>query len=183
MIYHGNKNIKELYYGRRKIDRVYKGSNLIYDSDYPSGTLLFESGTPGTYTLVVDKRCTVRLDMCGGGGGGGMALMDGVSTGGSAGYVYGNMNLLRGSYTIVIGSGGGMQNKGGDTSFLENIAGGGYGGSGKHDGGGGSTTVVTQGLTGSNGYAGSSSGRIGNYGAGGWRTDSGTGGYVKIEVV
>lgn len=182
MIYKGSDKIEDLYFGGEKISEAYYGSELVYGSGYPAGTVLFESGTPGTYTLTVERNCTVRLDMCGGGGGGSLDIMEGVSTGGSAGYVYGNMNLLRGSYTIVIGSGGVMGNKGGDSSFLGNVAGGGYGGSGKHDGDGGSTTVVTQGLTGSNGSSGSSSGRIGSYGAGGYSTDSGTSGYVKIEA-
>ena len=173
MIYKGSEQIQDIYIGGTKIEEIYHGSELVYGSGYPTGTVLFESGTPGTYTLVVDKRCTARLNMCGAGGNGSTIHM-----GGSGGYIYGNLEITAGTYTIVVGAAGG-----GNSSFKENVAGGGGNASNHGDGSGGTCVVVSSGLTGSNGTSGSTTGRINGYGAGGSFVGTGASGYCKIEVL
>ncbi len=184
MIYKGSTKIKDVYFGSTKIKEIYKGSILVYSSgSYPSGTVLFESATAGTYTLQVDFNCTVHLDLVGGGGGGYHEFVF-SKAGCSGAYISGNMSLTAGIYSIVIGgggSGGSNPAKGGSSSFEGNTAGGGGGG---NNGSGGTATVVTQGLTGQNGKKESTVGWIDGFGAGGSKDGgNGTAGYCKIEVV
>lgn len=172
MIYKGSEKIEDVYIGSTQIKEAYKGSTLVYSNKLPAGIILFESGTPGTYTINVSKKCTIRLDMCGGGGNGFLY------SGGSSGYIYGNTEIGAGTYEVVVGSLGG-----GSSSFNENIAGGG-GNAGNHsDGSGGVCTVVSTGLTGSNGSSGSTTSRILSYGGGGDRASFGQTGYCKIITV
>lgn len=177
MLYKGSTKIKDVYFGSTKIKEIYKGSTLLYSSSggggYPSGTVLFESATAGTHTLQVDFDCTIHLDLVGGGGGG-MT----VTRGGEGAYISGNMSLSAGSYTIIVGAKGNSDSNGGDSSFENNIAGG-----GKSNGNGGTATVVKAGLTGQNGASQSTNGWINGYGAGGRARKAGTNGYCKIEVV
>ena len=182
-IWHNQQKITGLWIGGQEVTAVYHGADKVYEEDggYPSGTVLFEA-TAGTYTLTVEHNCTVRLDMCGGGSGG--YYVKSINTtipwkGCSAGYVYGNISLAKGTYSVIVGAGGAAKytSSGGDSSFLSNIAGGGASNAG------GTTTVVTSGLTGSNGTLRSTTGRIGGYGAGGAAGANGTSGYCKIVVV
>lgn len=176
MIYKGSVKQKDIYIGSTKIGKVYKGSTLVYQSRLPSGIILFESATPGTYTINVSADCTIRLDMCGGGGKGYNSM---YCSGGSAGYIYGNLELSRGTYTVVVGA-----SNSGNSSFLSNIAGGGSAGARNTPGAGGTTTVVSAGLTGSDGSRGSTTSRILSYGGGGddYGGD-GQNGYCKIVTV
>lgn len=189
MIYKGSDKIEELYFGGEKISEAYYGSELVYSSSSPAGTILFESGTPGTYTLTVEHNCTVRLDMCGGGGCGYWTSSHPYN-GGSGGYIYGEMKIIKGNYEIIVGDSGAYykdpQFSGTDSSFANNIAGGGERGYNTRVGNGGSCVVSSSGLTGSNGIAGSTTSRILTYGAGGvggTTATTATTGYVKIEVV
>lgn len=174
MIYKGNVKQKDIYIGSTKIGKVYKGSTLVYQSRLPSGIILFESGTPGTYTINVSADCTIRLDMCGAGGAGEDATFW-TYTGGSGGYIYGNTELTKGTYTVVVGAA-----NGGASSFIENIAYGGSSASTNSDGAGGITTVISSGLVGSNGVTGSTASRILSYGGGGYKSANGQNGYCKI---
>lgn len=153
--------------------------NVELQEGYPSGTVLFESGTPGTYTINVEANCTIRLDMCGAGGAGAEYYVRKYH-GGSAGYIYGETELEKGTYTIIVGAA-----NGGLSSFNENIAyGGGNATKNGGPGAGGTTSVVSLGLTGSNGSFDSSVSRILSYGGGGYgKNSSGQHGYCKIVTV
>lgn len=177
-IYKGSVKQKDIYIGSTKIGKVYKGSTLVYQNRLPSGIILFESGTPGTYTINVEANCTIHIDMCGAGGAGYLPTLTKSKTGGSGGYIYGNTELTKGTYTVVVGAA-----NGGASSFIENIAYGGSSASKDSDGAGGITTVISSGLVGSNGVKGSTASRILSYGGGGRKNDNGQNGYCKIVTV
>lgn len=208
-VYYGNKEVKEVYYGSTEIKSVYYGSTKVYSGKYPSGTVLFESSTPGTYTLSVEHNQTLSIILVGAGGKGAYYRRNtgwllSAAGGGSGAYVHGSLNVSRGNYTIVVGSA-----NGGNSSAFNNIArGGGNGvatGTGSSDvtGGSGGTYTVTSGITGENGNVGgtdrrglqpSASGgasKYSGYGAGGSASvaasggyaNNGTNGYVKIVAV
>ena len=180
MLYKGSTKIADVYHGSTKIKEIYHGSTLVYSAGYPSGTILFENSAAGTYTLQVDYDCTIHLDLVGGGGYG---L---VINGGEGAYISGDMALTAGTYTIVIGRGGSTQSGtlvGDDSTFENNIAGGGKNGGLSSGGEGGTATVVTQGLIGQNGGNRDTTGWINGYGAGGSNNGDGVDGYCKIEVV
>ncbi len=183
--YKGSEKLKEIHIGSIKIKEIYKGSTLVYSSGgYPSGTILFENATAGTYTLQVDFDCTIHLDLVGGGGAGYMSSGIFPETAGSGAYISGDMALTAGTYTIVVGNGGivslHLPTDGNDSTFENNIAGGGKSGV---TGTGGTATVVSQGLTGQNGLNDSTVGWINGYGAGGKGNKDGVAGYCKIVVV
>lgn len=84
---------------------------------YPSGTVLFESSTPGTYYVTPITPGTYNVICVGGGGGGASAYIAGntankrgtaaaVAGGGSGGYSMSNLTLNAQQYNIVVGSGG-----------------------------------------------------------------------------
>lgn len=178
---------------------------------YPSGTLLFESSTPGTYTLNVLYPCAVHIDMVGGGSGGAsyyssiVGKIERASGGGSGAYITGNIDIPAGGYSVVVGSGGagatngGTAGGGGATTFFNQTAGGGTSHNYSTGGSGGSYAINVSGLTGRNGNkgggpvegtAGGGASLYGGYGAGGsaysnnasqW-ANSGGNGYVKIYV-
>lgn len=177
MIYKGSVKQKDIYIGSTKISKVYKGSTLVYQSKLPAGIILFESGIPGTYSINVEANCTIRLDMCGAGGRG-SRFFDKKYNGGSAGYIYGETKLEKGTYTIIVGAA-----NGGLSSFNENIAYGGGNADRMVPGAGGTTSVVSLGLTGSNGSNGSTTSRILSYGGGGHGEANGQHGYCKIVTV
>lgn len=153
--------------------------NVELQEGYPSGTVLFENGIPGTYTINIEADCTIRLDMCGAGGAGkkGGFMEPRRYTGGQGGYIYGETDISAGTYTIIVGAA-----NGGYSSFNENIANGGTNAQQYADGSGGSTTVVSSGLTGSNGGVSTSS-RILTYGGGGYGESNGQNGYCKIVTI
>lgn len=182
MIYKGSVKQKDTYIGSTKIGKVYKGSTLVYQSKLPAGAVLFESATPGNYTVEVKITQSFHIDLVGGGGGGGE--IQGVPyilfKGGSASYIYGDIVLEQGTYTLQVGAGGAPNSAATNEShstFLGNTAG---GGSGAY---GGTATVVTSGLTGLNGSNTTTTGWINNYGAGGNDNSSGVNGYCKIVAV
>ena len=187
-IYKGSVKQKDIYIGSTKIGKVYKGSQLVYQSKLPAGQVIFESATPGTYTITIPNTQTYHIDLVGGGGGG-WSFWGGSYNGGSAAYIYGDTLLTKGTYTLVIGSGGYGTTNGRDagngtsSSFIGNIAGYGEGASGNDKGYGGTATVVSSGLVGQNGARNSTAGWINGYGAGGSAGNSGVNGYCKIVAV
>ena len=180
MIYKGSVKQKDIYIGSTKIGKVYKGSQLVYQSKLPAGQVIFESATPGTYTVNIPNTQTYHIDLVGGGGGSVEVPFLGWSNGGSASYIYGDIVLEQGTYALQVGAGGapnsGATNESHST-FLGNTAG---GGSGNY---GGTATVVTSGLTGLNGSNTTATGWINNYGAGGSNGSKGVNGYCKIVTV
>lgn len=183
-IYKGSVKQKDIYVGSTKIGKVYKGSILVYQSKLPAGQVIFESATPGTYTVNIPNTQTYHIDLVGGGGGG-WTLFGASYNGGSAAYIYGDTLLTKGTYTLVIGSGGvttsgSYSNNGTSSSFIENIAGYGERASGNDGAYGGTATVVSSGLVGQNGLNSSTVGWINGYGAGGSGGRSGRDGYCKI---
>lgn len=179
---------------------------------YPSGEILFESSTPGTYNVNLLYPCAVNVDMVGAGSGGAGMIMTmsggrtvfGSTGGGSGAYVSGTMPVEAGGYTIVVGAGSsgsqGSVAAGGNTSFNGQIAGGGGAHSTTSIGAGGSYTIDIDTIVGINGNAGSSrsgagtasggSSKYGGYGSGGTGRansggaggDKGGDGYIKITV-
>ena len=214
-IHKGSSLIREsgsygVYHGSTPIKSIYKGSTLIYNfSSYTPGQVLFESATPGTYSLNIESQTTLYVVLVGAGGGGSSchyALWERGRNGGQGSMISGNISINAGSYSITIGAAGVGQRlvdnggsaygtDGGSTTFLGNTAAGGKG-SGAHtgwyDGGsdwggdGGAATVVTSGLTGSNGANYSTASKYGSYGGGGIGNAStagnGQNGYVLIKV-
>lgn len=178
---------------------------------YPSGEVLFESSTPGTYTLNVLYPCTVHVDMVGGGSGGASYYLKSpltvarASGGGSGAYITGNIDIPAGGYSVVVGSGGagatsgGTAGGGGATTFFNQTAGGGTSHNNSAVGSGGSYAITVSGLTGRNGNngggpvkggAGGGGSLYGGYGSGGsaysnngsQSANPGGNGYVKIYV-
>ena len=188
---YNNKYLKQIYYGNKLVFQMNK--------------VIFESNTPGTYTINIPLAGYYSIQLVGGGGGGAHArwgVWNARYTGGSAAYVSGNLYVPAGVYTVVVGGAGNgvstadtgqyiYAGNGGNTSFANQVAGGGYGawartGSGDPVGanGGGGTYTVSGGVTGQNGSAGSTSGWINNYGAGGNNSGgNGTVGYAKIQFL
>lgn len=66
---------------------------------------LFESSTPGTYSLTLSEPVNCFVAVVGGGSGGGAELFSGNKGGGSGAAVYGNTTLPAGTYTIYVGDG------------------------------------------------------------------------------
>lgn len=183
-IYKGSVKQKDIYIGSTKIGKVYKGSELVYQSKLPAGAVLFESATPGNYTVEVKTTQSFHIDLVGGGGGSVESPFIGWVNGGSASYIYGDVVINAGTYALHIGKGmdpipygGSAPTNDTNTTFLGNTAG---GGSGAY---GGTATVVTSGLTGLNGSNTTATGWINNYGAGGSNGSSGVNGYCKIVAV
>lgn len=141
----GNNNIVDIRYGNQKIAKVYKGSDLVWG--YVPGKVLFETSTPGTYSLYVKCRCKLDIKIVGAGGGGGHGFMVAGQNyywwssggGGSGAYVHGIKEVTAGTYTLVVGRGGageyknpggGVGSAGGSSSAFGQTAGGGKGGRG-----------------------------------------------------
>ena len=90
------------------IDRVFKGSQLVFCGAYKDNELLFESDKAGTYNLELQKAGLYEITMVGGGG---AAAMRGVYddrgygwSGGSGGAFKGTFNLERGNYSLTVAS-------------------------------------------------------------------------------
>ena len=187
-IYKGNQKQNKVYKGGTKIGKIYKGSTLIYSSSLPSGIIIFESATPGTYTVNITSSQNYYIELVGSGASG--QTKAGFSKkrygGGSGAYVYGTQYLAKGTYTVVIGAGKDVNTNtnGENTTFNNNIAGGGKNSDSSYAGGTYSTTLNGrngntggQNVTANSVYNNSSSG----YGAGGYSNSSGSiSGYAKI---
>lgn len=89
------------------IDKVYKGSTLVYQGAYTANQVVFEKSTAGTYSVNLAKAGLYEITVVGGGG---AAAMRGVYddkgygwTGGSGGAFVGTFVLERGTRTVVVG--------------------------------------------------------------------------------
>ena len=201
-LYKGNTKIGTIYHGSTKIGKIYKGSTLVFSGEaYPSGYVLFESSTPGTYTFTPIANCKVSLILVSGGGGG--ANNNGRTTGGQGALITGNTTLSKGTeYTVVVGSGGATVDvgngvtgggcnggNGGTSSALGNTCNGGTGAhahqgwwaTSYYNGSPGSGTVASSEFTLTTGTA-STNGIYESYGAGGY-VNNATNGYCKIVVI
>jgi hypothetical protein len=89
------------------IDKVYKGSTLVYQGAYKTNQVVFEKSTAGTYSVNLEKAGLYEITVVGGGG---AAAMRGVYDdrgygwgGGSGGAFVGTFVLERGTRTVVVG--------------------------------------------------------------------------------
>lgn len=173
---------------------------------YQSGTIIFESSTPGTYPITLGYSQNYSIILVGAGGKGakyhgfGTGAKASAAGGGSGAYVYGSLFIQKGDYSAVVGGA-----NGGQSSVFDNIARGGGNGSASSvssaTGGSGGTYTTTFGVSGIKGNAGGSaknasaasanggSSLYGGYGAGGSArgaskgteyANDGKNGYVKI---
>lgn len=168
-----------------KITRKYYKRGIV---EYPEGVVKFESSTPGTYNIDIEKDGLYEI-ICVGGGGGGVrwraGSWDDKAGGGSGGYSNLTQNLTKNSYNIAVGAGGGWTNSGGryagsgGTSSFANIvnATGGQGGYRLKSCSGG-TGITQNGNGGTPSAAGASV--YNGYGAGGYADRNGGSGYVKV---
>ena len=195
------KKARLAVYNNKYLKQIYYGNKLVFQMN----NAMFESNTPGTYTITIPLAGYYSIQLVGGGGGGSFAhynLWEGGNIGGSGAMCDGVIKLDVGVYTIVVGSGGtgafqtdtgrkAQASNGGDTTFYGISAGGGSGswthagyGSWSGRNGDGGTYVVSGSVSGQNGISGSTTGWINNYGAGGGsRGGNGTGGYAKIQFL
>ena len=202
-IYKGSQKISSVFYGNQKIGKIYKGSQLLYSSlAYPLDTVLFESSTAGTSTLSLEEG--IYEVYCIGGGGGGWGRRGVASGGGSGSGFIGQINISKGNYEIMVGTGGAggavSGKTGGNSTIGDIVKTFGGSGSGNYPSGGAipeisvtilSTTLNSAGNSGN--HNSSSTGIVSaaggaslynGYGAGGLANrsggKSGTAGYVKI---
>ena len=129
-LYLGNSNrMKNLFYFKRRIVQAYYGSTLVYNT-YRTGTVVFESGTPGHYFIKPLTWGVYELMICGaGGGGGGSATSHSWmgQNGGSGAAFKGNVILPNYPITIDVGAGGaggtasGSSANGGGNGTMSNI--------------------------------------------------------------
>lgn len=175
---------------------------------YPKNFVLFESGTPGTYSVDV-KKGLFEITICAGGGGGSNGA------GGAGGTLRVQTVLEKARYNLTIGAGGAgasayVRNNNGYAGGVSKISGtslnitanGGAGRNGRRNGGGGGTvgsltfsfvnayTILLQSTTGADIGTSYLTGNYNGYGAGGQPQGSDTGagyagksGYIKIQFI
>lgn len=134
-IYKGSTKIKELYIGNTKIKEVYHGSTLVFrSSQYSPEQIVFESSTPGTYTLNLLESGKYEVTVVAGGAGSKYyhitvfgssfaptSITKIVACGGASGSCFkGDIYLSSGNQTIVVGAAG----KGNKSSSSSNMIGG-----------------------------------------------------------
>lgn len=192
-IIHNLQDISNITIGSENIENIYLGEDLLWtaeSSPYTPDQVIFESSTPGTYSVDILTNGKYEI-ICVGAGGGGVRYGNGgfipyqYAGGGSGGYSNSIQNLTEGTYSITVGGGGGWTNNGGNhagtggTSSFSDIvnATGGQGGLRLGTGSGG-VGITQNGNTGTTTAAGASV--YGGYGAGGYSTSNGGAGYVKI---
>lgn len=125
-VYKGSQKNKDVYLGKTKIGKIYKGSQLLYTSlAYPLDTIVFEKTTAGTYNIALEKGKYEVYCIAGGGGGWGYKSPSARASGGGSGSGFiGQISISKGSYEIIVGSGGSSgSNSGGSggSSALGNI--------------------------------------------------------------
>lgn len=180
MIYKGSNKIEDIFVGNIQIGSVYKGSTQVYSSKLPAGQVIFESSTAGTYEINIPKSQNYYIQLVGGGGGGRYAHVSTDSGGGSGGYVYGTIHIPAGIYTLIVGKGGASGTAGGDSVFVEQIAG---GGKSRTSYAGGTCTTTLNYINGKAGGSGKTGQSVyEGYGAGGYSANSGKNGYAKITT-
>lgn len=109
-IHNGSQKLKDIYIGGTKIKEIYNGSTLVYTgSQYDVDEVVFESSTAGTYSLELLETGKYEV-YCVGGGGGGNTYSSGIpprffsSGGGSGGGFIGVINIVKSSYSIIVGN-------------------------------------------------------------------------------
>ena len=105
----GNSNVKDIYWGSTPVKEVWYGSNKIWSNcPYTPDQVLFESSTPGTYSLnVLTDGVYEVYCIAGGSGGATWHVMTNwrTATGASGSGYIGNLKITRHTYQIVIGGG------------------------------------------------------------------------------
>lgn len=91
-----------------EVRRIYKGSQLIWG--YDPSEIIFQSSTPGTYTVDILTSGYYNVAVVGGGSGGAYVysskFSDGRASGGSGAGFVGIVYLTAGNHTIKVGAGG-----------------------------------------------------------------------------
>lgn len=109
-VYKGSQKIKDIYFGKTKIGKIYKGSQLLYTSlVYPLDTVIFEQTAAGTYSVALEKGKYEVYCIAGGAGGSGIDILSAsfASYGGGSGSGFiGIINMAKGTYSITVGKGG-----------------------------------------------------------------------------
>lgn len=101
---------REIQYNNQvlEVKQVYKGSQLIWG--YDPSEVIFQSSTPGTYTVDIVTSGYYNVAVVGGGSGGAYVysskFSDGRASGGSGAGFVGIIYLTAGSHTIKVGAGG-----------------------------------------------------------------------------
>lgn len=207
VLYKGSQRQGQVYFGNRKISKIYKGNQLIYSYDqYKPGTIILDKSVAGTYTFTLNTKRKVQVVMVGAGGGGANAhytYLDNKQNGGSGAMLQATTILNPGTYTVVVGKGGTLAKQsdtgqtatataGTATTFAGKTAGGG-GGAWAHAGindsrgeaGAGGTATASTGFTATQGKAGDTAGVYSGHGAGGdgATPSNGKDGYIWIKSV
>ena len=212
VLYKGSQRQGQVYFGNRKISKIYKGSQLIYSYDpYKPGTIILDKSVAGTYSFTLRTKRKVQVVMVGAGGGGAWARYAATykhtENGGSGAMLQGTITLAAGTYTVVVGKGGtsakqdqpmyasaakAQATNGTATTFAGKTAGGGSGaystaGLGAASGttGAGGTATASTGFTATQGKAGDTTGVFRGKGAGGdgATPSNGKDGYIWIKSV
>lgn len=95
-------NVYDVRYGSKVINRIYKGSTLIWQKT----AKIFESSTPGTYTVDLTGRAGRYRVICVGGGGGSSTWAGGAGAYIDITFIASGIANQGGTFTIVVGSGG-----------------------------------------------------------------------------
>ena len=148
-IYKGSNLIKSIYKRYTTIDKVYKGSQLVYRNPgiLPDGQVIYSYGVAGADSITITLSGYYKVELVGGGGGAYLyqdydVPANDVLLGGSAGgYLSFTTWIKAGTYSATIGDAGTFgqgdidgrdtaATNGGNTSFLGQVAYGGQGYSG-----------------------------------------------------
>ena len=212
VLYKGSQRMGAVYYGNRRIAKIYKGSQLVFAYDpYKPNTVILEKGVAGTYSFTLNTKRKVQVIMVGAGGGGAWARYAATykrtENGGSGAMLQGTITLNAGTYTVVVGKGGASAKQdnplyaeaassqattGTATTFAGKSAGGGGGayaqagwGSTNGTAGAGGTATASTGFTATQGVDGDTTGVYNGYGAGGdgATPSNGKDGYVLIKSI
>lgn len=143
-------------------------------SAYEKGQVLFESSTPGTYSLSIEETAEYDVYCIGAGGGGAAGAYDygqfvskyyyAAAGGGSGGGFIGTVKINEGSYALAVGKGG--------TGV--------GGGEGRHDAGDGGSSSIGNGIVSGGGIGGYARADITHYGTPG---TGGTAPAITFEVI
>lgn len=95
-------NVYDVRYGSKVINRIYKGSTLIWQKT----AKIFESSAPGTYTIDLTGRAGRYRVVCVGGGGGSAAWAGGAGAYIDITFIARDIASQGGTFTIVVGAGG-----------------------------------------------------------------------------
>lgn len=105
----GNSSVKNIYWGNTPVKEVWYGSNKIWSNcPYTPDQVIFESSTPGIYSLnILTDGVYEVYCIAGGSGGTTIHLLKRWPTASGAsgsGYI-GNLKITQNTYQIVVGSG------------------------------------------------------------------------------